>query len=54
MKRLAVFHVGMLMEVIVELVCLVYVFGVDLVSLLMDRYKRVIDFLGKFMKTSYF
>jgi hypothetical protein len=42
------------MEVIVELVGLIDVFRIDLISLLRDRYNRVIDFLGRLMKTSYF
>ena len=54
MKRLAVLHVYVFVEVIVELVCLVDVFGVYLVSLLNDKYKRVIDFFGILMKTSSF
>ncbi len=54
MKRLAVLHVYVLIEVIVELVCLVDVFGVYLVSLLNDKYKRVIDFFGILMNTSSF
>jgi hypothetical protein len=54
MEWLAVFHVGVLVEIVVKLVCLVYVLGVDLISLLPDTYKMVSDFLGWLMNTSYF
>lgn len=53
-KRLAVFHVYVLVEIVVELVSLVDVFWVDLISLSKDKYKRVIDFLAKLIKMSYF
>jgi hypothetical protein len=54
MEWLAVFHVCVLVEIVVKLICLVYVLGVDLISLLPDTYKRVIDFLGWFMNMPYF
>lgn len=40
------------MEIVIELVCLVDIFRVDLISLSIDRYKRVIDFFGRLMNTS--